>query len=795
MELIQRYQLARDASSGSGFNNLNSSWIAQHKKTLLIVAGGLIAVLVFLGGFFAGDAYRHTNDEVESVLPPAPRTVLPAIKWDGVCPQKSAKCPKNFQGTPPLILVSLDGFHPDYLKRGFTPTINKIAQCGANADFLYPVFPSKTFPNHYSIVTGLNPPSHGIIDNNMYDPFKRKLFKVGSPDMNEPYWYEKDSIWVTAEKQGKRTASFFWPGSEVKISGITPTYNKKYKSKLSFDVRVDQILEWLDLPPSQRPSFLTLYVNQPDNAAHWYGTKSQQVNQALSNVDQMITRLFAGLQVRNITDCVNVIILSDHGMSDIDCKLVVDIKNYMNVSDVFSTMGPFGRLRPRGRRNTTAVEDIVSKLKCQSEHMRVYPKEQLPVRMHYADNARIEPIFLDMDSSWTVVSKGVKPGDEICTGGAHGYDNLFPDMRAIFLAHGPSIKRNVSTRPFINTEIYEFMTELIDIVPNPNNGTRGSLHHIMRNPRTVESQYEPAHPSIASVPADEYEYNYRIYAANCSCTQNQKQKNIENKAEKNSEHVPFGIPYCKEDNNTLRLLYNEDYLLAFDLKYRIPMWTSFTLDGKRDASKLEDICWTGDARIPISDAAKCGDYLKPVVQKQSILQRPLFPTGFSDSSTKEQAAYVTNAIPKSVNHSRVIEKKLNEILSKWAAQEGQINVMMGPAFDLLATGVRPDIGKIMRTHENYGPLVVPTHIFVVTTWCSEKVNKIKECKPSKLETLGMLLPNKPFAQNCESGIDMIKRNVARVVDIEKLTGLSFYTGLPIYDAIRLRTMMPSRVIS
>ncbi|GFV64873.1 hypothetical protein TNCV_3847381 [Trichonephila clavipes] len=157
MELIQRYQLARDASSGSGFNNLNSSWIVQHKKTLLIVAGGLIAVLVFLGGFFAGDAYRHTNDEVESVLPPAPRTVLPSIKWDGVCPQKSAKCPKNFQGTPPLILVSLDGFHPDYLKRGFTPTINKIAQCGANADFLYPVFPSKTFPNHYSIVTAVAP--------------------------------------------------------------------------------------------------------------------------------------------------------------------------------------------------------------------------------------------------------------------------------------------------------------------------------------------------------------------------------------------------------------------------------------------------------------------------------------------------------------------------------------------------------------------------------------------------------------------------------------------------------------
>ncbi|GIY66038.1 hypothetical protein CDAR_454411 [Caerostris darwini] len=757
-------------------------------------AKAVIAILVVVGGFLLGDAYRHTNDEVESVIPAAPRTVLPPISWNGACP-KSARCPKNFQGTPPLILISLDGFHPDYLKRGFSPTINKISQCGANADFLYPVFPSKTFPNHYSIVTGLNPPSHGIVDNNIYDPKTRKLFKVGSQTMYEPFWYQKDPIWVTAEQQGKKTASFFWPGSEAKISGITPTYNKKYKSKLSFSLRVDQVLQWLDLPPASRPSFITLYVNQPDNAGHWYGTKSQQVNQAISNVDQMIERLFAGLQQRNITDCVNVIILSDHGMSDIDCKLVVDIKNYMNVSEVYSTMGPFGRLRPRGRRSTNAVTNVISKLRCQSEHMRVYPKEQLPVRMHFADNDRIEPIFLDMDSSWTVVSKGVKPGDEICTGGAHGYDNLFPDMRAIFVAYGPSIKRNVSTRPFINTEIYEFMTELINITPNSNNGTRGSLHHIMKTPRSVDPQYEPDHPAIGEVPNDDLEYNYRIYAANCTCSQAPKQTSITDKSSKNSKHIPFGVPYSKNDNSTLRLLYNEDYLVAFDLKYRIPMWTSFTLDGKKNGATVENICWTGDARIPISDSAKCGDYSNPIVKKQYIFQRPLYSPGFSDASEKVQAAYITNSIPKSLNHSNVLESKMNEILSKWAAKEGQLNVMMGPAFDLSATGIRPDIGRIMRTHGNYGPLVVPTHIFVIATWCSEKVSEIKDCDTSKLITQGYLLPNLPFTQNCESGVDMIRRNVARVVDIEKLTGLSFYTKLPIYDAIRLRTMMPSRSAS
>ncbi|KAF8783491.1 Venom phosphodiesterase like protein [Argiope bruennichi] len=754
MELNRGYHLPRDISSGSIFNAINLSWITQHKTALLIISGLVLAAVILIGGFFGSDAYRHTNDELESVIQPAPRTILPPVTWSGICP-RPAKCPKSFQGTPPLILVSLDGFHPDYMKRGLTPTINRIAQCGAKADFLYPVFPSKTFPNHYSIVTGLNPSSHGIIDNNMYDPFKRKMFKVGSPEMNEPHWYQKDPIWVTAEQQGKRTASFFWPGTDVHISGITPTYNKKYKSKLSFDIRVDQILEWLDLPPLSRPSFITLYVNQPDNAAHWYGTKSQQVNQAISSVDNMIARLFAGLQLRNITDCVNVVIVSDHGMSDIDCKLVVDIKNYMNVSEIFSTMGPFGRIRPKGRKNSTAIVDIITKLKCQSEHMRVYPKEQLPVRMHYADNARIEPIFLDMDSSWTVVSKGVKPGDEICTGGAHGYDNLFPDMKGIFLAHGPSIKRNVSIKPFINTEIYEFLTELIDIRPNPNNGTRGSLHHIMKRPHAVEEQYEPAPPAVGEIPSDTQEYNFRLYASECSCPQSKKQTNIADKASKNYVHLPFGVPFSKEDNNTLRLLYNEDYLLAFDLKYRIPMWTAFTLDGKRQVSKVANICWTADARIPISDSAHCKDYDKPVVKKQNILQRPLYPPGFSDQSLRDQAFFITNSIPKSHNHTNILESKMIEILNRWAVKEGQLNVMMGPAFDLSATGIRPDIGKIMRTHENYGPLVVPTHIFVVTTWCSDKVNQIKDCNPSKLVAQGFLLPNKPFTQNCE-----VKNNIS-----------------------------------
>ncbi|KAG8187962.1 hypothetical protein JTE90_025732 [Oedothorax gibbosus] len=801
MELIQRYQIPGDASNGSAFGNLSSRFPPK-KIAIMVISGLAIALVVFVGGYFAGvNTYRQTNDQIAdvnaaSVFPASPRRALQPIKWSGVCPQKASKCPQSFIDSTPLILISLDGLRPDYLKRGFTPTLSKLSQCGTNADFMYPVFPSKTFPNHYSIVTGLNPPSHGITGNIIYEPVRRKMFKIGSPDMNQPYWYQKDPIWVTAIHQGKKTACFFWPGSEVKINNTSPTYFKKYSSRLNYDMRVDQVLEWLDLPVASRPNFITLYANEPDHAAHATGTKSQQVNQALSSVDNMIARLYSGLQARNLVDCVNVIILSDHGMTDTNCKNVVHIENYMNVSQVFATVGPFGRLRPKGKTTAAAVEGVISKLKCQSPNMRVYAKEQLPVRMHYADNNRIEPIFLDLDNGWTVVYKGAKDGDGICSGASHGYDNLFPDMKAMFIAQGLSFKRNFTTKPFINTELYEMMSELIGITPNPNNGTRGSLHHILKNPKSVPQQIEPDPAATGAVPSDELEYNYRVIAANCSCSQTKKQSNEDiDKTEKTRQHLPFGMPYSSADNRTLRLLYNEDYVNAFDLKYRIPSWSSFTISKKGEASKVEDLCWTGDARVPINDAANCGDYVKPAAIKNYIFQRPLFPPSFSDPSLKDQATYVTNSIPKSMNHSKILEKKLNDILGKWAEENGQVNVIMGPAFDIHATGIKPELSTIVRRSNSFDRLAVSTHIFVITTWCTINSDKINDCNPSQLESQGFLLPNLPYPQNCEPAASVIQRNVARVVDIEKLTGYSFYTGLPIYDAIRLRTRVPSRSVS
>ena len=129
---------------------------------------------------------------------------------------------------PTVILISLDGFRWDYRNKADTPNLDILLENGVNSESFIPVFPSKTFPNHLSIVTGSYPENHGILSNDMYDPEWDADYYIGenSAPVQEGRWYDADPIWVTAEKQGKITGTYFWPGSEAEINGKRPTYRK-----------------------------------------------------------------------------------------------------------------------------------------------------------------------------------------------------------------------------------------------------------------------------------------------------------------------------------------------------------------------------------------------------------------------------------------------------------------------------------------------------------------------------------------------------------------------------------------
>ncbi|GFS38436.1 hypothetical protein NPIL_423301, partial [Nephila pilipes] len=693
-----------------------------------------------------------------------------SLEWIDDCPKKAPVCPKSYKGAPPLLLISLDGFRPDYLKRGLNPTLERLSRCGVRTPYMMPVFPTKTFPNHYSQVTGLYPSSHGIIDNFMIDPKTEKQFKIGTNSSVESFWWEKEPIWVSAEKQGKKSATFFWPGSDVEINGTRPTYYKEYNGSIPFEERVDQVLEWLDLSPSERPSFLTLYISEVDSSAHAYGIHSQQVNESLSRADLVIERLFTGLQKRNLIDCINVFIMSDHGMADTDCSRSVDLGEYVDLACVRSTEGAVGRLQLKNCPNTT-LEQLEEAIRCRINHTRVYRKEMLPVRAHYANHPRIEPIFLDLDSGWTLLRKEPGKREYRCNGGNHGYDNLFPDMKAFFMAVGPSMKRNFTVEPFINTELYELMCEMIGITPNPNNGTRGSLHHLLKKLiRPLQEEEEPNPP--AKGVAKEHEST----AAQCPCKWPTDLK--VNNTRVQVLHLPFGVPFSAQGNKSLLLLHNVDYMEAYNTALRTAEWVGFALDAKNQSSNRtsldEEICWTDDARVPSNDTIKCSDYNFTHVGEELFSQRPFYHPDMSSSSNGTNSTFVTNSVTKS-SHHLPLEEALMEFFDQWTSKGKALHVLTGPAFDFLGTGHRPDFEALQQRN---GSLLIPTHLFYVITWCRDDVKHIGDCNPDDLKVCSFLLPNWPFPDNCQSAEKDIKKNVARVVDIEELTGLSLYLALP-----------------
>uniref|UniRef100_A0A8C5S6C5 Ectonucleotide pyrophosphatase/phosphodiesterase 1 n=1 Tax=Laticauda laticaudata TaxID=8630 RepID=A0A8C5S6C5_LATLA len=287
------------------------------------------------------------------------------------------QCPEGFT-KPPVLLFSLDGFRAEYLQTWgkLLPVISKLRKCGTYTRSLRPVYPSKTFPNHYSIATGLYPESHGLVDNKMYDPKRNATFTLKNAEKSNPQWYQGQPIWLTAMYQGLKSASFFWPGSDVDVNGSFPNLYKLYNRSIPFEERVITFLRWLQLPEEERPHFYTLYLEEPDSSGHSYGPISSEVILALERVDKVVGLLMDGLKQMNLHNCINIILISDHGMEEANCQKTVYLDAYLsNVKDLFVCLVP-------------------------EQHFKAYLKQMLPKRFHYANNNRIESVHFYMDQQW-----------------------------------------------------------------------------------------------------------------------------------------------------------------------------------------------------------------------------------------------------------------------------------------------------------------------------------------------------------------------------------------------------------
>ncbi|NKZ38869.1 alkaline phosphatase family protein [Oleiagrimonas citrea] len=378
----------------------------------------------------------------------------------------------------PLLLISIDAFRADYLQRGITPNLQHLADTGVRAKAMEPSFPSLTFPNHYTLVTGLYPDHHGIVNNNMIDP-KLGRFSLGDRKaVADPRWWnEAEPIWVTADKHGLKTATMFWPGSATRIHGYRPDHWRPYNGKLTPTQRVDQVLEWLDLPAQKRPTFLTLYFDRVDHDGHEYGPDSKQVNAAMHRIDAAIGKLITGLKQRGLYRHMNIIVVSDHGMAPSPASHTILMDKLIDMHDVtVVSMGELASLIPKPGR-TTAVEAALLK---PHPHMQCWKKQNIPARFHYGSNPRVPPIVCSPQTGWTVSTSGWL-ATHTPSMGSHGYDNANPLMRALFIAHGPSFRDDGRVVPeFPNVDVYPLMTHLLGLPAQPNDGDYDTMKVMLR---------------------------------------------------------------------------------------------------------------------------------------------------------------------------------------------------------------------------------------------------------------------------------------------------------------------------
>lgn len=368
----------------------------------------------------------------------------------------------------PVLLISIDSFRPDYLERGITPNLSRLAAEGVRARWMNPSYPSLTFPNHYTLVTGLRPDRHGIVHNTMRDAALGDFSLSSERAVREPRWWGGEPLWVTAEKAGLRTATLFWPGSEAPIQGTWPTEWLKYEDGMPMAKRVDTVLGWLSRPGRQRPRLTTLYFGALDHTAHDFGPDAPQTNATLQEVDVAIGRLLRGLDKRGLRDRVNIVVVSDHGMAPVPASQGFSIDTMVERGDAtYLATGEVLGFFPRPGREAAAEKQLLGR------HARheCWRKSELPERWHYGTHGRIPPIVCQVDTGWTALAaERLARRREGTTRGAHGYDPADPSMRALFIAQGPAFRQRVELAPFDNVDVYPMLAKLVGVRPQPNDG-------------------------------------------------------------------------------------------------------------------------------------------------------------------------------------------------------------------------------------------------------------------------------------------------------------------------------------
>lgn len=362
-----------------------------------------------------------------------------------------------------LIVIAFDGFRYDYPNKTYTPNLDYIEINGTKAESLIPAFPTVTFPNMYTLATGLYPDKHGIVLNSFYDQESNLTFKgIGKDEkMRDGKFFEGEPIWLTAEKQKIKTGVFFWVGSDSHIQNTNPTYWKKYDTKVSFEERIDTVINWLSLPKDKRPKLIMLYFHEPDESGHNFGPENDSLKNMISYLDNLVGIIIKKTKKLPFSKNINIMVLSDHGMEQLSPNKQIFIEDYLSTDLILMrhSNSPIVNIKVK----EGYIDSIYNQLKS-INHLSVWKHGELPERFHYGKNNRTLDLTILADNGWDIIwSK-----NKYTLNGTHGYDNENINMHGIFYAMGPNIKKAYTKPSFQSIHIYPLIAEILEIQPLPN---------------------------------------------------------------------------------------------------------------------------------------------------------------------------------------------------------------------------------------------------------------------------------------------------------------------------------------
>ncbi|MCP4458086.1 MAG: alkaline phosphatase family protein [Cytophagales bacterium] len=366
-----------------------------------------------------------------------------------------------------VVMVSIDGFRYDYAEKFGAENILTIAENGASTSRMIPSYPSKTFPNHYTLVTGMYPGTHGITSNEFYSVSKKAHYGVRERNtVTDGSWYGGTPLWVLAEKNQMLAASYFWVGSEADIQGVRPSYDYKYDGSVPNDVRVNQVIDWLAMPEKERPHMINLYFSLVDDAGHRFGPDSDETKEAVLSIDEQIGRLREGIKASGLP--VTLVITSDHGMTPINKGISLDI-DWRGAEVEFISTHIMVYHKDDG-----VIDAIINDLK-DVDGLVLYKDENFPEEYHFNNPDRSGDLLIQVQPP-VIFSRR-----DTITGGTHGYDPYkYQDMHTIFYIEGPTIKSNYEIAPFENIHAFPLIATILGLpIPDDIDGKLEVLEGVM----------------------------------------------------------------------------------------------------------------------------------------------------------------------------------------------------------------------------------------------------------------------------------------------------------------------------